>query len=33
LAQTTTLIGSRICGHSSADEAETAIDSDLVLIV
>jgi hypothetical protein len=32
LAQTTDLIGSRICGHRSADEAETAIDRDMVLI-
>ena len=32
LAQTTALIGSRICGRPSADEAETAIDRDMVLI-
>ena len=31
LAQTTALIGSRICGRPSADEAETAIDRDMVL--
>src|SRR6478672_1046382 len=29
LAQTTALIGSRICGRPSADEAETAIDRDM----
>jgi hypothetical protein len=28
----TALIGSRICGRLSADEAETAIDRDMVLI-
>ena len=32
LAQTTALIGSRICGRPSADEAETAIDRNMVLI-
>ena len=32
LAQTTALIGSRICGRPSADEAEPAIDRDMVLI-
>src|SRR6516164_10883071 len=32
LAQTTALIGSRICGRPSADEAETAIDRDMGLI-
>ncbi len=32
LAQTTALIGGRICGRPSADEAETAIDRDMVLI-
>jgi hypothetical protein len=32
LAQTTALIGSRICGRPLADEAETAIDRDMVLI-
>src|SRR5262245_3908230 len=29
LAQTTALIGSRICGRPSADEAETPIDRDM----
>ena len=32
LAQTTALIGSRICGRPSADEAETAIERNMVLI-
>src|SRR4029077_5386067 len=32
LAQTTALIRSRICGRPSADEAETEIDRDMVLI-
>src|SRR5262252_3723483 len=32
LAQTTALIGSRICCRPSADEAETVIDRDMVLI-